>query len=80
VGSNRGRVRDAELDALLDEGDSVLDTSARAAVYARLERLVHDRAYLLPVVHEDHVAVLSPRAGSYVPARDGRLGGLQSLP
>lgn len=80
VGSNRGRVRDAELDALLDEGDSVLDTSARAAVYARLERLVHDRAYLLPVVHEDHVAVVSPRADSYVPARDGRLGGLVGLP
>lgn len=80
VGSNRGRVTDHELDALLDEGDAVLDTSARAAVYARLERLVHDRAYLVPVVHEDHVVVLSPRASGYVPARDGRLGGLRSLP
>jgi peptide/nickel transport system substrate-binding protein len=80
VGSNRGRVVDPELDALLDEGDAVLDTPQRAAVYARLERLVHDRAYLLPIVHEDHVAVLSARASGYVPARDGRLGGLVGLP
>src|SRR6202041_816229 len=32
AGANRGRIRDAELDALLDLGDRTLDLTARARV------------------------------------------------
>lgn len=79
-GSNRGRVHDRELDALLDEGDATLDQDARARTYAKLEALVRERAYVVPLVHEDHVAVLSPRAATYAPNRDGRYGALVGLP
>jgi len=79
-GSNRGRVHDARIDALLDEGDRVLDQDSRAQTYARLEALVRDEAFLIPLVHEDHVAVVSPRAKAYAPNRDGRYGALVGLP
>jgi len=79
-GSNRGRVRDANLDALLDEGDATLDVDARTVAYAKLEALIRFNAYVLPLVHEDHVAVVSERARAYVPNRDGRFGNLVSLP
>lgn len=80
AGSNRGRVQDATLNALLDEGDSILDVDARAVVYAKLEALVRTQSYMLPLIHEDHVAVVSARARSYLPNRDGRFGALVGLP
>ncbi|HQY64180.1 MAG TPA: ABC transporter substrate-binding protein [Polyangiaceae bacterium] len=80
AGSNRGRVRSARLDALLDAGDAQRDDDARRALYAEVETLVREEALWIPLVHEDHVAVVSPRASAYAPDRDGRWGGLFDLP
>lgn len=80
AGSNRGRVQDARLDALLDRGDAVLDQDERARIYAEVERLVAAEGYLVPLLHEDHVAVVSDRAKTYVPSHEGRWGNLFSLP
>ncbi len=80
LGSNRGRVRDAALDTLLDEGDATLDVDVRMVAYARLEALVRYNAYIVPLVHEDHVAVVSERVRGYLPHRDGRFGALVDLP
>lgn len=79
-GSNRGRVRDAEVDAALDAGDAVLDVGARRAAYARLEDRVLAEAYLVPLWHEDVVVVTSPRASAFLPSADGRWLGLARLP
>jgi peptide/nickel transport system substrate-binding protein len=80
AGSNRGRVRSARLDALLDQGDARHDEDARKEIYAEVEALVRQEALWIPLVHEDHVAVVSPRASAYAPDRDGRWGGLFDLP
>lgn len=80
AGANRGRVRDPELDALLDEGATVSDRAARRAIYAAVEARLRDRLYILPLWHEDQVAVVSPRARGFVPSAEGRWLSLATLP
>jgi peptide/nickel transport system substrate-binding protein len=80
AGANRGRVRDPEVDRLLDEGDATLEPPARRVVYAALERRIRDEALLIPLWHEDQVAVTSERARAFVPSAEGRWLGLASLP
>jgi peptide/nickel transport system substrate-binding protein len=80
AGANRGRVRDAELDRLLDEGAEERDPAKRRAIYASLERLVRERAFLLPLWHEDQVAVASARAAAFRPSAEGRWLDLATLP
>lgn len=79
-GSNRGRVRDAEVDRLLDEGASALDPGERRRIYARLDDVVQERALLLPLWHEDQIAVVSARMGAYAPSAEGRWLGLADVP
>jgi peptide/nickel transport system substrate-binding protein len=79
-GSNRGRVQDPELDALLDEGDRTIDLEARKRVYARFEARMADMLYLVPLWHEDQVAVNGTRAKTYQPSAEGRWLGLARLP
>jgi peptide/nickel transport system substrate-binding protein len=79
-GANRARVRDAEVDAALDEGVAALDVALRRAAYARLEARVVERAYWIPLWHEDQIAVTSARAAKFVPSAEGRWLGLASLP
>jgi peptide/nickel transport system substrate-binding protein len=79
-GTNRARVSDAELDALLDQGDRERDPVVRKALYASVEERVLERAYWIPLWHEDQVAVVGPRAKTFVPSAEGRYLGLASLP
>lgn len=72
AGSNRGRIHDAELDALLDEGDSTPDESTRRAIYARVEARERREMHLVPLWYEDQIAVTSARARSFVPSAEGR--------
>jgi peptide/nickel transport system substrate-binding protein len=78
-GSNRGRVRDAELDRLLDLGDSVRGDEARRSVYAEVERLLREQLFIVPLWHEDQVAVTRARARGFVPSREGRWLSLAGL-
>jgi peptide/nickel transport system substrate-binding protein len=78
-GANRGRVQDAEVDRLLDEGESTLDVTARRMLYAALERRIRDEALLVPLWHEDQVAVVSERARGFRPSAEGRWLGLADL-
>jgi peptide/nickel transport system substrate-binding protein len=79
-GSNRGRVRDPELDRLLDEGDQVQGPDARRSVYAKIEERIRDQLFLLPLWHEDQVAVTSERARAFVPSCEGRWLSLAGVP
>jgi peptide/nickel transport system substrate-binding protein len=79
-GANRGRVRDVRLDALLDEGDRVMDVDARRAIYARLEALERDEMHVLPLWYEDQVSVTSDRARVFSPSAEGRWLALASIP
>jgi peptide/nickel transport system substrate-binding protein len=79
-GANRGRVRDSVLDQWLDAGDSEADPTLRRAIYAQVEARVREEMHLIPLWHEDQVAVTSDRAQSFVPSAEGRWFGLASLP
>lgn len=78
-GANRGRVRDAEIDALLDEALATAKPAERLRAYAALEARVRVLAAVIPLWHEDHVVVASARARAYTPSADGRWGGVISI-
>jgi peptide/nickel transport system substrate-binding protein len=78
-GANRGRVHDAELDRLLDDGDGTLDPATRKTIYAEVERRVRDEALFIPLWHEDQVWVASERARAFVPSAEGRWLSLATL-
>jgi len=80
AGSNRGRVHDDELDALLDQGDRVQGEDARRAVYAEVERRIREQLFIIPLWHEDQVVVTSARARAFVPSREGRWLSLAGIP
>ena len=80
AGANRARVRDAEVDALLDEGQRLTDREARRSIYAKLEERLRDRLYLVPLWHEDQIAVVGPRARAFSPSAEGRWLSLATLP
>ena len=80
AGANRGRVQDPEVDRLLDEGASLRDPDARKRVYAALEARVREKAWLLPLWHEDQVAITSARAKAFRPSAEGRWLDLAALP
>jgi peptide/nickel transport system substrate-binding protein len=80
MGSNRGRIADPELDRLLDLGDSTPDTPSRARVYADIEARIRQQLFIIPLWHEDQVAVVSDRARTFRPSREGRWLSLADLP
>jgi peptide/nickel transport system substrate-binding protein len=80
AGANRGRVRDAELDASLDEASRVIDRDARRALYARFEKRERAQMHVVPLWYEDQVAVTSVRARAFVPSAEGRWLSLASIP
>jgi peptide/nickel transport system substrate-binding protein len=93
VGANRGRVFDATLDTLLDEGDrgeegatedqttfnATAAISSRKVLYARVEDRVLEKMHVLPLWYEDQVAVTSARARHFRPSAEGRWLGLAGL-
>jgi peptide/nickel transport system substrate-binding protein len=48
-GFNWSKVRDAELDALLDEGMQTVDERARARIYADIQQLIMAKALIVPI-------------------------------
>jgi peptide/nickel transport system substrate-binding protein len=79
-GANRGRVHDSVLDQWLDAGDREADPRLRLSIYAQVEARERDEMHIIPLWHEDQVAVTSDRVQSFVPSAEGRWLGLASLP
>jgi peptide/nickel transport system substrate-binding protein len=79
-GANRARFANAEADAFLDRGavDPVRDH--REIAYAAFLRLVNREVPVVPLFHEDQVAAVSRRAGSFSLSAEGRWLGLASVP
>jgi peptide/nickel transport system substrate-binding protein len=80
AGANRGRVHDAVLDRLLDEGDRENDPDVRKTLYARVEARGREQMHLVPLWHEDQVAVTSARARGFMPSAEGRWLDVARLP
>ncbi len=76
-GANRGRYRDARMDAWLDAAAATEDRDERRALYAKIERkMLADMVYI-PLWHEPVVAVFRQALTGFRPAPDGSLLGLR---
>ena len=71
AGANRGRVRDSELDAFLDEGGRGQTLEERCRLYGAAEGRLLDEMHAVPLWHEDQVAVTSARAREFLPSAEG---------
>lgn len=80
AGTNRGHVRDAILDHLLDRGDTEADQEVRRHIYEELETWARRELPIVPLWHEDQVVVASPRLARFRPGADGRWLGLAAVP
>jgi peptide/nickel transport system substrate-binding protein len=57
VGFNFAFIKDPELDRLLDQSASEVNIDRRRQLYARISRLVMERAYMLPIHTRDNAAL-----------------------
>ncbi len=64
-GANRWRYASPEADALIEEGVRVVATQERRRVYGELQALLARDLPVLPLWHEDNVAVVSARLSGY---------------
>ncbi|KFE71544.1 ABC transporter substrate-binding protein [Hyalangium minutum] len=74
-GLNRGALRDAELDALLEEANRV-EPSERKALYAKAQARLDVLLPYAPLWHESSVAVVSRRLEGFEPSAHGFLSSL----
>jgi peptide/nickel transport system substrate-binding protein len=77
-GGNRFRFRSAALDALLEAGRRETELPKRAEIYRAAQRLLAQELPIIPLWHEDVVAVVSGRLADYKAPRDGRYASLPS--
>jgi peptide/nickel transport system substrate-binding protein len=75
-GGNRFRMRDSELDRLLEEGRREHDLARRKAAYRRVQHILARELPVIPLWHEDVVSVVSMRLEGYEVPRDARFGTL----
>lgn len=79
AGANRGRFRDAQVDALIDQAETESDLHARADLYARLQARLLDRLPYVPLWYEDQVFVARTGIDGYRLALDGNYDGLATV-
>ncbi len=79
LGANRARFRDPQVDAWLDEAAADPDLPHRAALYRSVLARMDELLPVIPLFHEDQLALVSPRAAFFYPSAEGRLGALASF-
>lgn len=76
-GANRGRYSNPEVDQWLDEAAASDDQARRKALYAKVERKMHDDMVYIPLWFEPVISVTGSRISGFEPRADGSLAGLQ---
>jgi peptide/nickel transport system substrate-binding protein len=71
-GKNRARYRSGAAAALFDRAAAIGDRSERRALYGELLVLMAADLPVVPLWHEDQIAVVSPRARGFRPSAEGR--------
>jgi peptide/nickel transport system substrate-binding protein len=78
-GRNRARWRSQRAGELFDEAATLADRSLRRERYAELAELMRREMPVVPLWHEDQVAVLSERARNFELSAEGRWSALAAL-
>jgi len=79
-GKNRARYRDAEVGRWLDAAGATRDAKERGALYALVAERMQRDLPVLPLWHEDQVAVVSERAAGFGLSAEGRWLSIAKLP
>jgi peptide/nickel transport system substrate-binding protein len=79
-GKNRARWRDAEVGRWLDAAGATRDQDDRKRLYGLVAERMRRDVPVVPLWHEDQVAVVSPRAGSFMPSAEGRWLSIAAVP
>jgi peptide/nickel transport system substrate-binding protein len=74
--ANRWHYRSAEADRLIDAGRRELDRAKRIQIYAELQRLVASDVPIVPLWHENNVAVMNMDVEGYQMVPTARLSSL----
>jgi peptide/nickel transport system substrate-binding protein len=72
AGKNRARYRNPVARDLFDDASRVVERTKRQADYRALARLMASDVPVVPLFHEDQVAVVSTRARGFSPSAEGR--------
>jgi peptide/nickel transport system substrate-binding protein len=75
-GGNRWRLRDPALDQLLERGRANTDRPTRIAAYQQAQHLLARDLPVIPLWHDDVIAVTSQRLPDFRVPRDARFGTL----
>ena len=78
-GDNRGRYRNAEIDALLERGRKSLNPRERKLIYSRVQKLLARDLPAIPLWWAKNVVVMNPDLRGFVPYPDGDLTSLKSV-
>lgn len=78
-GKNRARYRSQLAGRLLDDASRIEDRATRRRLYQRLARVMAADLPVIPLWHEDQVAVVSERARDFLPSAEGRWLSLATL-
>jgi peptide/nickel transport system substrate-binding protein len=73
-------MRSPELDALIEAGRAETELGARARIYREVQHVLARELPIVPLWHEDVVAVVSSRLPGYRAPHDGRFGNLAHAP
>lgn len=73
---NRWRYRNPELDRLVEAGRREMDRERRVAIYARTQEILARDVPIIPLWHEDNVAVMNTSLVGYRVLPNARLRGL----
>jgi peptide/nickel transport system substrate-binding protein len=73
---NRWRYRSAELDRLAEAGRRELDRDRRKQIYAQAQRLIAHDLPIIPLWHEDNIALVNVDLEGFEILPNARLTGL----
>jgi peptide/nickel transport system substrate-binding protein len=76
---NRWRFADAEVDRLLEQGRSTVDRAARARIYGEVQARLAEALPIIPLWHEDNVAVMNVDLEGYAVLPNARLTALSGV-
>ncbi len=76
---NRWRYRSPAIDRLLEDGRHQLDRGKRVAIYAEVQRILAVDLPIIPLWHEDNVALVNRDVVDYVVLPNARLSGLAQV-
>ncbi len=79
-GANRWRLRSPELDQALETGRAYPERAQRVEAYRQVQHLLARELPVIPLWHEDVVAVTSARLADFIVPRDGRFNTLAISP